>query len=292
MPLQHGDFLQTLHRIDPHPSIPPSRSKDLPIRAYSQALLPRVLRPVRLQRICAKRGFQTVELYMLLDRRTIEPLMPVGWRSDFPLFPWSIWSESYDEAFLGGMRPQDDYIIIKATKDLLKLPVHVRNQIRIKAWYGRRAEAMVVKYCEDYMKLVHRDSKLFVPIAKRKLVSLICYAPGDDKTPTDQLENIILLRLRKRAKKLLAILRIEAWKSQLGEHHTSDYYLREGQGYLVEPPALYGIVAKEAVIALVAYEPLSPRDALRTIAFFHMSKATYDVWNALALAIVMMRTRL
>jgi hypothetical protein len=233
----------------------------------------------------------TIELYMLMDRRTIEPLMPIGWRSDFELFPWSIWSDSYQDAFLAGTRPEDDYIVIKATRDLLKLPVHVRNQIRIKAWYGRRAEAMVVKYCEDYMKLVHRDCRLFVPLARKKLVSLICYAPGDEKTPVNELEVLMLQRLRKRASKVLDLLRLERWKKALSKQNTMDDFEHEGQCYLVEPPTLYGIVAKEAVIALVAYEPLSPRDALRTIAFFHMSKATYDVWNALALAIVMVQCR-
>ena len=233
----------------------------------------------------------TVELYMLLDRRTLEPLMPLGWRSDFELFPWTIWANEYEDAFLGGTRPEQDYIVIKATRDLLKLPVHIRNQIRIKAWYGRRAEAMVVKYCEDYMKLIHKDSGLFVPLKKKKLWSLMCYAPGDDKTHSDDLEALMLKRLRKRAEKVLQLLNLDKWKKQLSKRDTTDYFWHKGQGYLVEPPILYGIVAKQAVIALVAFEPLSERNALRTIAFFQMSKATYDVWNALALAIVMVQCR-
>ena len=234
---------------------------------------------------------ETIELYMLLDRRTIEPLMPIGWRSDFPLFPWSIWTDNYTEAFLGGTRPDQDYVVIKATRELLKLPVHVRNQIRIRAWYGRRAEAMVLKYCEDYMKLIHKDAKLYIPLRKKKLWSLVCYAPGDDKTPINELEALMLTRLRKRARKVLETLRLESWKKALGKRDSSDFFWHGGQGYLVEPPTLYGIVAKSAVVALVAYEPLSERDAVRTIAFFHMSKATYDVWNALALAIVMVQCR-
>jgi hypothetical protein len=234
---------------------------------------------------------ETVELYMLLDRRTIEPLMPIGWRSDFPLFPWSIWTYDYTKAFLGGTRPDQDYVVIKATRDLLKLPAHIRNQLRIKAWYGRRAEAMVVKYCEDYMKLIHKDSKLFVPLKLKKLWSLICYAPGDDKTPTDALETLILTRLRKRAKKVLESLHVETWEGHLGGRDTSEDFWHEGQGYIVQPPTLYGIVAKKALIAIVAYEPLSPRDALRTIAFFPMSNSSSDVWNAIALAIIMMQCR-
>lgn len=234
---------------------------------------------------------ETVELYMLLDRRTIEPLMPIGWRSDFPLFPWSIWTYDYAEAFLGGTRPDQDYVVIKATRDLLKLPAHIRNQLRIKAWHGRRAEAMVVKYCEDYMKLIYKDSKLFVPLKLKKLWSLICYAPGDDKTPTDALETLILTRLRKRAKKVLESLRVETWDGRFGNHDTSNHFPHKGQTYLIEPPTLYGIVAKKALIAIVAYEPLSPRDALRTIAFFPMSNASADVWNAVALAIIMIQCR-
>jgi hypothetical protein len=233
-------------------------------------------------------NMDTIDLYMLLDRRTLETLMPADWKTDFPLFPWTIWADEYRDAFLGGTRPGNDFIMIKAASNLLKLPVHVRNQIRIKAWYGRRAEAMVVKYCEDYMKFIHKDCKLWIPIKKKKMWSLICYAPGDEKTPTEKLEELILVRLRKRAGQVLELLRVEP---RANERDPSDLFYHDGSAYLVEPPTLYGIVAKEAVIALVAYEPLSPRDALRTIAFFHMSKPKYDVWNALALAIVMMHCR-
>jgi hypothetical protein len=236
-------------------------------------------------------NMDTIDLYMLLDRRTLETLLPIDWNMDFPLFPWSIFTHEYSQAFLGGTRPEQDFIMIKATSAILKLPVHIRNQIRIKAWYGRRAEAMVVKYCEDYMKFIHRDCKLWIPIKKKKMWSLICYAPGDEKTSTDKLEEMILVRLRKRASKVLDLLRVDAREPAIGKRDKSEFFWHEGTGYLCEPPTLYGIVAKEAVIALVAYEPLSPRDALRTLAFFHMSKAKYDVWNALALAIVMVHCR-
>ena len=93
-----------------------------------------------------------------------------------------------------------------------------------------------------------------------------------------------LVRLLKRSKKILDLLRVEITTP-------GDSFEYDGITYLMEPPTLYGIVAKEAVIALFAYEPLSSRDAIGTIAFFHMSKSKHDVWNALALAIVMIQCR-
>ncbi|KIW01834.1 uncharacterized protein PV09_06685 [Verruconis gallopava] len=228
----------------------------------------------------------TIDLYLLVDRRTVEPLLPADWKMDFPLFPWHVFTWDYKEAFLGGTRPENDFIMNKALQNLCKLPVHMRNQIRINAWYGRRAEAMVVKYCEDYMKFIHKDCKLWIPIKKKKLWSLICYAPGDPEKSADELEELALKRLRKRKEKVLDLLRVADTSRR-----DSDFFWHDGSAYLVEPPTLYGVVAKQTVVALVAYEPLSPRDALRTIAFFHMSKPKYDVWNALALAIVMIHCR-
>lgn len=226
----------------------------------------------------------TILLYLMIDRRTLETLLPLHWKTDFPQFPFSVFTNEYPQAFLGGKRPNNDWIVNKALLELLKLPVHIRNQIRIKAWYGRRAEAMVVRYCEEYQKFINKDCKLFVPIKKKRMKSLICYAAGDEKKDTPTLEAEILTKLRKRAAEVLDLLRLPTSTPKPPFTH-------DGTSYIYEPPTLWGIVAKEAVIALVAYEPLSKRDAVRIICFFHMSKPQYDVWNALALAIVMVWCR-
>lgn len=47
----------------------------------------------------------------------------------------------------------------------------------------------------------------------------------------------------------------------------------------------------QTVVALVGYEALSSRDGLRTIAFFHFSKPQFDVWNSMALAMLVVYCR-
>ena len=117
------------------------------------------------------------------------------------------------------------------------------------------------------------------------------FAAGHNNLRTDRLEDIVLRRLKARSEQLLELLRVDAVESLIGPDDQTDIFFHDSEGYLYEPPTLYGIVVKEAVVALVAYEPLSNRDAFRTIAFFHLSKPHYDVWNALALAMVMIHCR-
>ena len=56
-------------------------------------------------------------------------------------------------------------------------------------------------------------------------------------------------------------------------------------------PTLYAIVSSHTLIALMAYKPEDPTPDAKPIAFFDMTDSNYDVWNALALAIMVCHAR-
>jgi len=61
--------------------------------------------------------------------------------------------------------------------------------------------------------------------------------------------------------------------------------------YVYELPTLYGIITSSTVMAFVGYDILAPEPCFRTIAMFDWRDSDYDVWNSLAIAILVVHCR-
>lgn len=63
------------------------------------------------------------------------------------------------------------------------------------------------------------------------------------------------------------------------------------QEYTHEMPTLYGFVVKYSVVAIVTYDSSVPGKAIRTLSTLDFQKVGQDVWQALAIAIVVIKGR-
>lgn len=63
------------------------------------------------------------------------------------------------------------------------------------------------------------------------------------------------------------------------------------QQYSHDLPILYGIVIKYSVVTFVTYDVAMPKRPLRYLAQFDFAQRGQDVWNCLAVAILVVRAR-
>lgn len=64
-----------------------------------------------------------------------------------------------------------------------------------------------------------------------------------------------------------------------------------GEEFSHDLPTLYGIVIKHTVVAMVTYDVCVPGQEVRSIAMFDFGKPDQDVWNGLAVAILVVICR-
>ena len=55
--------------------------------------------------------------------------------------------------------------------------------------------------------------------------------------------------------------------------------------YNTSTPTLFGIAIHRPVVSILAYETLANPPKLREIAYLHISSSSYEIWNALGIAI-------
>lgn len=65
----------------------------------------------------------------------------------------------------------------------------------------------------------------------------------------------------------------------------------EKQVYMHPLPTLFGFVVKYTVVAVVTWDCSSQEKPVRTLGTYNFGKLGYDVWNAIAVSIVMVRAR-
>jgi hypothetical protein len=65
----------------------------------------------------------------------------------------------------------------------------------------------------------------------------------------------------------------------------------EGAVFEDEPPMLYGIIIAHCIVQLVTLDKWQPHKSLRPIAIFDLGDNDMDVWNGIAIAILICLAR-
>ncbi|KAL9088477.1 MAG: hypothetical protein Q9165_006201 [Trypethelium subeluteriae] len=214
-----------------------------------------------------------IDLYLHLDMRGHEPLLPASWELDFNTLPDALFAEKEEDAYirsLGGSGRLSlescEFRAQKALHNLIGLGARMRDKLMVG---GKNPELMAKKEILKYMKWSLADAGLD---RKKGVEEFIVVEARVGKEPAKALQD----RMRKRLDKLA-----EKHKNLID--HDAD------------PPALYGILLIHSVMAFIGYDPntATGNDTgdLRTIATFNFKELDYDVWNSLAIAIVAVHAR-
>ncbi|KAK6436181.1 hypothetical protein LTR95_007625 [Oleoguttula sp. CCFEE 5521] len=144
-----------------------------------------------------------------------------------------------------------------------------------------RPEIIVLRRVREYLRWAMRDSQL----EQRTLIPLLTVIAKPAGTPHATLETITTHRLEKLASRYR-----EAFLVRASTERSSPCSQASVQ-YSYPTPTLYGIIASHTIVALVAYTPHDATRKITPMAFFDLTQVDYDVWNALALAIVVCHVR-
>ncbi|QDS73227.1 hypothetical protein FKW77_003869 [Venturia effusa] len=245
----------------------------------------------------------TVEAFLLIERREREVHFPDSWRSQFPQFPADLFANrsNPDAGLLRAYTPRFETTMKWAITKFLEMGPRVRDNSSPNnhSFYKRRPEGLVEQHVKQYAKMAYKDGGIERDVRTGHVPELFTFASAWYDTTPESLAKDILHKLRLLADQVVDLLRItEHTPAEAVELAASSIDGRDptlfhhnGQYYLYEPPTLYGIVSKSTVVSLVAYEPLGLMDDTREIAYFHLSKDVYDVWNCIALAVMIMWCR-
>lgn len=217
-----------------------------------------------------------ITLFQHIKMRGHEPLMPQRWRFSLRSMPIALFADS-DDAFISSIR-NDHFRAEKALEKLFELGGQVRDSIAVRSRLG--PEVQVRRSVDAYLKWATLDGEL----DDHSAIPLLAVETKPADTPASELHENINRKLARLATRYRNAFRV------LQSTETSPAS-RASTQYSYPVPTLYGIVASHALIAIMAYRPDDPTPDAKPIAFFDMNDSNYDVWNSLALSILMCHVR-
>lgn len=217
-----------------------------------------------------------IELVQHIAMRGFEPLLPGYYKWDYRYMPDALFSQD-NNAIISSACGKHYHGIVALNK-LLELGGRVRDRV---VFNGRVTPEQQVRISlKLYMKWAATDTGL----DQRTAIPLLAIvAQPADTDPRELQENARrkMARLYARYEEAFRVRRsIETTPSSVTTN-------------LSHPvPQLYAIIASHMFIALMAYRPeLVDEGQVKVVSHFNMEDKGYDVWNALAMAIIVCHVR-
>lgn len=217
-----------------------------------------------------------ITLVQKIKLRGHEPLMPQSWRFSLRSMPDALFAPT-DDAFISSIR-NEQFRAEKALEKLLELGGQIRDSTISSS--RTRPEVQARKNIEAYQKWAAHDSDLDTHTA----IPVFVFENKPADTPAHDIHENVNRKLARLATRYRNAFRV----LQSTESSPSS---KASTQYSYPLPTLYAIVASHTLIALMAYRPDDETPDAKPIAFFDMKDTNYDVWNALALSIMICHAR-
>ncbi len=217
-----------------------------------------------------------IVLVQKIAMRGYEPLLPHHYKFEWPFYPDALFADD-DNAFLTTLSGRF-FRGSKALGRLFELGGRVRDCVLLN---GRTTpEQQTKKMVKEYIKWADADANLDTTSA----IPMLAIECQPSSIPAARLQEKARAKLDKLAARYRTAFRVN---QSIERSPTS-----RASTVLAHPiPTLYAIVASGTLVALVAYNPADENPDVKPIAFFQMNDTAYDVWNALALAIIICHVR-
>lgn len=226
-----------------------------------------------------------IKLWDELNLRGTQPLIPLDWAGDFPTCPPSLFSKDYDQTFLNSTSGDEFAGTFSGSRDKAHLTFAGARALRELVALGGRIRSVLtgsstrekrIKWgIQQYIKWAEKDGgyndKIYHPI-----ITVTAGKPNQDIT--------VIAETTEANMRHLASLQREALLLEEGdENHPAQFSM--------EPPLIYGVMIAGTVVAFVTLSSETPTAKVRTIAHFNYDDSMMDVWNAFAIAILVVATR-
>ncbi|KAF2816255.1 uncharacterized protein BDZ99DRAFT_458136 [Mytilinidion resinicola] len=225
-----------------------------------------------------------VFVYQKVKLRGFEPLMPKSWASDFDMMPSNLFTNHRHEAFI---KPAlgSNFRGTKALKALLELGPRTRDSIISKA-AQRTPEDIIRRGVWSYLKWATTDGK----VDGAWNLPILAFESGPKNMPTAKLHSNMLARLSYMGSQFKDAFRIRS-SVERDEDGAESVEPPSEEEFTCKLPTLYGVIVSHTVMAFVCYDILALWPSLRMVAIFDYGQDDYDVWNSLAVAILVIHCR-
>lgn len=219
-----------------------------------------------------------ITLIQKIFTRGYEPLLPAYLQFEYSFMPDGLFEDG-DDAFVASTRGEH-FKAGKALEQLLELGGRVRDRIYMA---GRtQPEDQVKRQLDTFMKWAFDDAG----IDNRSAIPILAMEIQPAGTDAPLLRANALRKCRR-----LAARYREALKVRRSVEFSPGSRSSNGTLLSYPLPTFYAIIASHAIVALMAYRPDSEETELAAMAYFDFKDKNLDVWNCLALAIVVCHVR-
>lgn len=217
-----------------------------------------------------------ITLIQKIGMRGYEPVLPAYMKFEYRFLPDGLF-DKHDDAFISSHK-QNHFRLSKELEKLIDLGGRVRDR---KLMAGNvEPEEEVRRTLNNFIKWAEKDASLdrksAIPILAQE------YQPAD--TPGTYLISNAEEKCRRLAQR---------WKTALRVHKSVEFSpgsrTSNNTTLSYELPTFYAIAASYTLVGLLAYRP--DTDQCTPMAYFDFKDKDYDVWNSLALAIIVAHVR-
>lgn len=219
-----------------------------------------------------------ITLIQKIATRGYEPLLPAYLQFEYSFMPDGLFENS-DDAFIASVR-NEHFKAGKALEQLLDLGSRVRDRIYMDGKV--KPEDQVKRQLAAYMKWAFDDAG----IDKRSAIPILALEIQPAGTDAPLLRASALRKCKRLAARYREALRVQrSVEFSPGSKSSEDTVL----SYPL--PTFYAIIASHSIVALMAYSPDGDTSELAPMAYFNFKQKELDVWNSLALAIIVCQIR-
>lgn len=207
-----------------------------------------------------------------------EPLLPSYLHFEYKFLPDGLF-EKDDDAFISSVKGEH-FKASKALEKLIELGGRMRDRIETNSHIT--PEQQVKRQMKSYMNWAIEDAGL----DKNTLIPILAMEFQPAKTGAAILKANALAKCKKLAYRYRNALRVRRTVEISPASRSSD-----GTILSYPLPTFYALLASHTILALMVYKPDSDHQELDSMALFDFKDRSYDVWNSLALAILVNHVR-
>lgn len=222
-----------------------------------------------------------ITLVQKIAMRGHEPLMPNYWKFEYRFhMPDSLFiaTDGDDtDAIIGSVRQKHRRAII-AIEKLFELGGRMRDRVMLQGQVT--PEQQVRRTLKEYIRWANTDSGL----DHKSAIPLLALETKSANIDANDIKQNAKRKCEKLARRYRNAFRVlQSIENSPGSRTSTQL------AYPV--PTIYALIASHTLIALTAYNPEDAEPDIKIVAMFEMKDKDYDVWNALALAIVVCHLR-
>ncbi|EME40918.1 hypothetical protein DOTSEDRAFT_74465 [Dothistroma septosporum NZE10] len=227
-----------------------------------------------------------ITLIQKIGMRGYEPLLPRYIKFEYMFLPDGLFEQT-DDAFIGsvrGFRPGAHFKAGKALTRLFELGGRVRDRAELiadgESTVGPEEQSR--KQLNAYVKWAFEDAQ----IDKATAIPILATVFRPAGTEASELRTEATRRCRRLAARYREALRVQRSVEVSPGSRSS-----MGTILSYELPTFYALVASHTIVALMAYRPEDENPEVKPMAYFDLGEHDHDVWNALAIAILVCHVR-